>query len=144
MSRCSGQQRSNHPLIQRSASDFDATSFVPLALYFTYLFAPLFGVAVLRGVLCAQWLFGGFTCCLATSGHSQGCRKSVFLTAKKGHRRDDTGGQRLNEGASHLLTCSTDIKEPSKEKTVENGLKPPPAEQQDTAPEFKEDKRSGC
>lgn len=105
----------------RVLSDFDAPCFPHLALYSTYLFIPLFVVAVLRGVLCAQWLFGGFTCCLATSGQSQGCRKSVFLTAKEEQRQGDRGGHRLNEATSHLLTWSRDIKEASEEETVENG-----------------------
>lgn len=105
----------------RVLHDFDVSCFPLLALYSTYLFILLFVVAVLRRVLCAQWLFGGFTCCLATSGQSQGCRKSVFLTAKEEHRQDDRGGHRLNEATSQLLTWSRDIKEASNEVTVENG-----------------------
>lgn len=101
----------------RVRPDSDAPCFPLLALYSTYLFIPLFVVAVLRGVLCAQWLFGGFTCCLATSGQSQGCRKSVFLTAKEEQRQEDRGGHRLNGATSHLLTWSRDIEE----ETVENG-----------------------
>lgn len=64
--------------------------------------------------------FRSFTCCLATLGNIGFCRNSVLLTAKKRHCQDDTGGQRLNEGTSHLLTWTTVVKEATtEEETVE-------------------------